>query len=63
MPCGIVPSMAALTSLGARNAGESQTAKLLRCQLIDDRGLNKTWVKAAGYWKRGAVSIHETHND
>jgi NADPH-dependent ferric siderophore reductase len=44
-------------------AGESQTAKLLRRHLIDERGLNKAWVKAAGYWKRGAVSIHETHND
>jgi NADPH-dependent ferric siderophore reductase len=44
-------------------AGESETAKLLRRHLIDDRGHEKTWVKAAGYWKRGAVSIHETHND
>ena len=44
-------------------AGESQTAKLLRRHLLDERGLDKTWVKAAGYWKRGAVSIHETHND
>jgi NADPH-dependent ferric siderophore reductase len=44
-------------------AGESQTAKLLRRHLLDERGLDKTFVKAAGYWKRGAVSIHETHND
>jgi NADPH-dependent ferric siderophore reductase len=44
-------------------AGESQTAKLLRRHLIDERGLDKAWVKAAGYWKRGAASIHETHND
>jgi NADPH-dependent ferric siderophore reductase len=44
-------------------AGESQTAKLLRQLLIGERGLQKAWVKAAGYWKRGAVSIHETHND
>ena len=44
-------------------AGESQTAKLLRRHLVDERGLDKTWIKAAGYWKRGAVSIHETHND
>ena len=44
-------------------AGKSQTAKLLRRHLIDERGLDKAWVKAAGYWKRGAVSIHETHND
>lgn len=44
-------------------AGESQTAKLLRRHLIDERGLEKAWVKAAGYWRRGAVSVHETHND
>ena len=44
-------------------AGESQTAKLLRRHLLDERGLEKTYVKAAGYWKRGAVSIHETLND
>ena len=44
-------------------AGESQTAKLLRQHLVGERGIDKTWVKAAGYWKRGAVSIHETHND
>ena len=44
-------------------AGELQTAKLLRRHLLDERGLDKAWVKAAGYWKRGAVSIHETHND
>ena len=44
-------------------AGESQTAKLLRRHLIDERGLDKAWLKAAGYWKRGAISIHETHND
>lgn len=44
-------------------AGESQTAKLLRRHLLDERRLDKAWVKAAGYWKRGAVSIHETHND
>lgn len=44
-------------------AGESQTAKLLRQHLVGERGFDKAWVKAAGYWKRGAVSIHETHND
>ena len=44
-------------------AGESLTAKLLRRHLLDERGLDKAWVKAAGYWKRGEVSIHETHHD
>ena len=44
-------------------AGESQTAKLLRRHLLDERGFDKAFVKAAGYWKRGTVSVHETHND
>jgi NADPH-dependent ferric siderophore reductase len=44
-------------------AGESQTAKMLRRHLLDERGFDKAFVKAAGYWKRGAASIHETHND
>jgi NADPH-dependent ferric siderophore reductase len=44
-------------------AGESQTAKLLRQHLVGERSLDKAFVKAAGYWKRGAVAIHETHND
>jgi NADPH-dependent ferric siderophore reductase len=44
-------------------AGESQTAKLIRQHLVAERGFDKAWVKAAGYWKRGAIGIHETHND
>jgi NADPH-dependent ferric siderophore reductase len=44
-------------------AGESQTSKLLRRNIVDEQGFDKAWVKAAGYWKRGAVAIHETHND
>jgi NADPH-dependent ferric siderophore reductase len=44
-------------------AGESQTTKLLRRHFIDERGVNKAFLKAAGYWKRGATAIHETHND
>lgn len=44
-------------------AGESATAKALREHLVGERGLNKAWVKAAGYWRRGAVGVHETHSD
>ena len=44
-------------------AGKSQTAKLIRQHLVAERGFDKAWVKAAGYWKRGAIGIHETHND
>jgi NADPH-dependent ferric siderophore reductase len=35
----------------------------LREHLVHQRGLSKSCVKAAGYWKRGAVATHETHND
>jgi NADPH-dependent ferric siderophore reductase len=67
-PAPLLDAVRALKLPGEREgyawaAGESQTAKLLRRHLIDERGLDKAWVKAAGYWKRGAASIHETHND
>ena len=50
------------SAMGGRY-GMTQTAKLIRQHLVGERGLDKAWVKAAGYWKRGAAAIHETHND
>ncbi|HKU98233.1 MAG TPA: siderophore-interacting protein [Vineibacter sp.] len=44
-------------------AGESDVAKRLRRRLLDQHGLRKEWLRAAGYWKRGAVALHETHDD
>jgi NADPH-dependent ferric siderophore reductase len=44
-------------------AAEAATAKALRRQLIDVRGLRKDRVKAAAYWKRGAPAVHETYDD
>ena len=44
-------------------AAEAATAKALRRVLIDERGLRKDRVKAAAYWKRGAVAVHETYDD
>lgn len=44
-------------------ATESDTAKRLRTILVDTLGLPKQRVKASGYWKRGLVSYHDTHND
>ena len=44
-------------------ACESLTAKALRAQLIADHGANPKWMRCAGYWRRGAVAVHETHND
>jgi NADPH-dependent ferric siderophore reductase len=44
-------------------AGESLTAKALRRQLIADHGANPKWMRAAGYWRRGAVAVHDVHED
>jgi NADPH-dependent ferric siderophore reductase len=44
-------------------ACESLTAKALRAQLIAQHGANPKWMRAAGYWRRGAVAVHDTHND
>jgi NADPH-dependent ferric siderophore reductase len=44
-------------------ACESLTAKGLRAQLIADHGANPKWMRAAGYWRRGAVAVHDTFND
>ena len=44
-------------------ACKSLTAKALRAQLIADHGANPKWMRCAGYWRRGAVAVHETHND
>ena len=44
-------------------ACESSVARELRAILVGDKQLNKAWVKAAGYWRRGAVATHDTHED
>jgi NADPH-dependent ferric siderophore reductase len=44
-------------------ACESLVAKALRVQLLADHGANKKWMRAAGYWRRGAVAVHDTHDD
>jgi NADPH-dependent ferric siderophore reductase len=44
-------------------AAEAATAKALRQHLVDERGMRKDRVKAAAYWKRGAVAVHETYDD
>lgn len=44
-------------------ACESHLARALREHLVNERGVNKAWIKAAGYWKFGAVATHESHND
>jgi NADPH-dependent ferric siderophore reductase len=44
-------------------ACESLTAKALRRQLIADHGANPKWLRAAGYWRRGVVAVHEMHDE
>jgi NADPH-dependent ferric siderophore reductase len=44
-------------------ACESLNAKALRRQLIADHGANPKWMRAAGYWRRGAAAVHDVHGD
>jgi len=44
-------------------AAESNVAKAVRRLLLDKPGIRKEWMKAAGYWKHGAVALHERHDD
>ena len=44
-------------------ACESLTAKALRKQLLADHGANPKWMRAAAYWRRGAVAVHEVIED
>ena len=44
-------------------ACESNAAKALRAHLVGERGAHPKWVKAAGYWRRGAAATHDTHED
>ena len=44
-------------------ACESLIAKALRGQLIADHGANPKWLRAAGYWRRGAVAVHDVIED
>nr|WP_100001538.1 siderophore-interacting protein [Phyllobacterium zundukense] len=42
-------------------ASESSISKAVRNHLVDQRGFNGEWVKAAGYWLRGVADAHEPH--
>jgi NADPH-dependent ferric siderophore reductase len=44
-------------------ACDSPTAKALRAQLIAENGANPKYMRCAGYWRRGAVAVHENIND
>lgn len=44
-------------------AHESTVARTIRTYLVQERGFGKRWVKAAGYWQRGASGTHDTISD
>lgn len=44
-------------------AGETDTVKILRRHLVEERGHNRSWIKAAGYWRKGSAGFHENHNE
>ena len=44
-------------------AAEAGVAKAVRRHLVDVRGLNPKWVKAAAYWRRGDAAVHENLDD
>jgi NADPH-dependent ferric siderophore reductase len=44
-------------------ATETQAVRAIRRYLVEGRGFDKRWVKAAGYWQRGAVGSHVVVDD
>lgn len=42
---------------------ESAAAKALRAHLVNDCQANPQWIRASGYWRRGAAGTHDTHED
>lgn len=44
-------------------AGESAAVRVLRQHLVGERGIDKSRIRAAAYWKRGAEGVHETLDD
>lgn len=51
------------TDVFAWAACEADVAKALRQILIDEKRIAKTHVKASGYWRRGAIAVHEKFED
>ncbi|MEA3002734.1 MAG: hypothetical protein QOH81_1522 [Sphingomonadales bacterium] len=44
-------------------AGESAFARAVRAEFIERRGHPHPWVKARGYWKKGAAGAHDKLDD
>lgn len=44
-------------------AGESADIRAVRQHLVGERGVDKSRIRAAAYWKRGAPAVHENLED
>jgi NADPH-dependent ferric siderophore reductase len=44
-------------------AGEAATMRAVRQHLCTERGVDKSRIRAASYWKQGAQAVHETLDD
>ena len=42
-------------------AGESAMSKAVRHHMVDERGHNPDWIKAAGYWQAGSEDFDDGH--
>ncbi len=69
-PAGKDPLVAALGTVSfpegdyhAWIACESASAKRLREVLISERRANPRWIRASGYWRRGAEGVHDSFDE
>ncbi|RFU44684.1 siderophore-interacting protein [Paraburkholderia sp. DHOC27] len=44
-------------------AGEAASMRAVRYHLVTERGVDKAHIRAAAYWKQGAVAVHENLDD
>ncbi len=44
-------------------AAEASVARVLRTEMVETRGHPKAWLKASGYWVRGAAGLTEKFQD
>jgi NADPH-dependent ferric siderophore reductase len=42
---------------------ESAAAKAVRAHLVNECGANPKWIRASGYWRRGAAATHDSHDE
>lgn len=40
-------------------AAEAAVARTIRTYLVEERGISRSWIKAAGYWVKGKADAHE----